>query len=385
MLIGIDASRAVKKQRTGTENYSRNLIFEIAKIDQKNQYILYVGSDYDGSYDKFPKNFSVKIIPRKKYWTQIGLTLEMIKNKPDVLFVPSHILPTISGKRSVVTIHDLAWKYFPEVYSKKELSNQKFAISRAIAKKADIIVYSKSTQSDLKKFYPKSAKLIKFVPMGFESSRHCEEERRGLPQGDPVGNPFEKIASSQKPSAIAMTNQPYILFVGRLESKKNIRNLIKAYTMLRSERDIKEKLVLVGKPGFGYDDIQKEIESSKFKNDIVETGFVSNDDRNALYLGASLFTFPTLFEGFGYPILEAYSAGIPVVTSNVSSMPEVAGDGAILVNPKKPFEIAAAMSQILNKPQLAEKLVQSGKKQLTKYSWEICANETIKVLTGSQN
>lgn len=361
MIIGIDASRAVKKQRTGTENYSRNLIFELAKIDVLNNYILYVGSDYDGSFDQFPKNFSIKIIPNKKYWTQVGLSLEMIKNKPDVLFVPSHILPTISGKKSVVTIHDLAWKYFPEVYSKNEIKVHDFSIRRAIAKKADIIVYSKSTEFDLKKFYPKAAKLIKFVTMGFEP---------------------EQSSSKLSDDLTAKIGEKYILYVGRLESKKNIVNLIQAYDMLRSEREVKEKLVLAGKPGFGYDQISAEINKSKYKADILETGFVTNEERNSLYHNASIFVFPSLFEGFGFPILEAFSAGIPVVTSNVSSMPEVAGSGAIFINPNKPFEIAAAMSQILNKPELARKLVRAGQKELEKYSWGYCAQQTLKVLEG---
>ncbi|MEI8060878.1 MAG: glycosyltransferase family 1 protein [Candidatus Berkelbacteria bacterium] len=364
MIIGIDASRAVKKQRTGTENYSRNLIFELAQIDGKNQYTLYVGSDYNGCFDNFPKNFSVKIIPNKKYWTQVGLSLEMVKKKPDVLFVPSHMLPTISGKISVITIHDLAWRYFPEVYSKNEIKTQDFSIRRAITKKARIIVYSKSTESDLKKFYPRSAKLIKFVPMGFNFEQ--SEAKLSIELQNKIG-------------------EKYILFVGRLESKKNIINLIKAYTMLRSEREVKEKLVLVGSPGFGYEEIRKEISGSKFAEDIIETGFVSDADRNALYGGATLFAFPSLFEGFGFPILEAFAAEIPVVTSRFSSMPEVAGSGAILVNPKKPFEIAAAMSQILNKPELSRKLVRAGQKELLKYSWDNCARTTLKVLTGSQN
>jgi len=361
MIIGIDASRAVKKQRTGTENYSRNLIFTLPKIDKINSYTLFVGSDYDGGFDQFPKNFTIKIIPNKKYWTQIGLSLEMIKNKFDVLFVPSHILPTISGKRSVITIHDLAWKYFPEVYSPKEIKTQDFSIRRVIAKKAHIIVYSRSTESDLKKFYPKSATLIKFVPMGFEP---------------------EKSNSKMSDVIASKISEKYILFVGRLESKKNIINLIQAYDMLRNEREIKEKLVLAGKPGFGYDEISEEINKSKYKADIIETGFVSDSDRNSLYQSASIFVFPSLFEGFGFPILEAFAAGIPVVTSTISSMPEVAGNGAILINPKKPFEIAAAMSQILNKPELARKLVRSGQKELLKYSWETCAKETLSVLEG---
>jgi glycosyltransferase involved in cell wall biosynthesis len=177
-----------------------------------------------------------------------------------------------------------------------------------------------------------------------------------------------------------ISESPYILFVGRLESKKNLVNLVKAYEMLRSERRINHRLVLVGKPGYGYEEIKKEIEASKFSDDIVETGFISDADRDLLNKKAELFAFPSLFEGFGYPILEAFVAGIPVVTSKISSMPEVAGHGAILVNPKKPFEIAAAMSQIINKPDLKSKLIKAGNSELSKYSWETCARATLKVL-----
>jgi len=364
MNIGIDASRAAKKIRTGTENYSRNLILELLKIDQNNQYILYVGPDYDGAFGQVPENCKIKIIANKKYWTQIGLSSEMIKNKPDILFVPSHVLPLISPKNTVVTIHDLAWKYFPNAYDKKEIYLQNLAIKLAIKKKSKIIIYSKSTLSDLKKFYNVDERLIHFVPMGFTPNQASN-------------------LSTEKTDKL--TKNKYILFVGRLETKKNIVNLIKAYVMLRSERAVKEKLVLVGKEGFGYEDIEKEInKNKKFKSDIIKTGFVSNNDLSIIYKNASLFAFPSLYEGFGLPILEAFDSGIPVVTSNISSMPEVAGKGALLVNPKKPFEIAAAMSSILNKPNIAKLLVTEGKKQLTNFSWETSAKDTLKVLEAKK-
>ena len=359
MIIGIDASRAITKQRTGTEKYSRDLIFELSKIDIKNQYRLYVGPNYDGSFDTLPKNFSVKMINRRKFWTLIGLTSEMVRNKPDVLFVPSHVLPIVTPKQSIVTIHDLAWKHFPGAYSKEEINLNDTGIKRAIKKNAKIIVYSKSTLTDLKRYYKIRENLINFVPMGF----NC------LKGAGTLNNNVEKLASEK-----------YILSVGRIELKKNIVNLIKAYNMLRSERKIKHKLILVGKPGFGYDQIKKEIDSSKFKEDIIETGFVTDAERDFLYEKAEIFAFPSSFEGFGYPILEAFSAGVPVVTSKTSSMPEVAGKGAILVDPKKPFEIAAAMSQIINKPEVREKLVRAGSKELKNYCWENCAKETLRVL-----
>jgi len=362
MFIGIDASRAARKIRTGTENYSRNLIFNLAKIDKSNSYILYVGPDYDGCFDTLGKNFNVKIIQNKRFWTQIGLSSEMLRSKPDVLFVPSHILPLVTPKKTVVTIHDLAWKYFPQAYSKGEIRLQNLAIKRAIKKKSRIIVYSKSTASDLKKFYRIDSDRIHFVSMGFAPSASNAELSVNLK---------DKIDGK------------YILSVGRLESKKNLVNLIKAYTMLRSEKDTKEKLVLVGKPGYGYYEIKQEIDQNKkFKNDIILTGFVSDYDLAALYSHASLFAFPSFYEGFGFPVLEAFAAGVPVVTSKTSSMPEVAGSGALFINPEKPFEIAAAMSQILNKPELAKKLVDAGKDQLKKYSWDKCAEETLAVLEG---
>ncbi|MCX6812737.1 MAG: glycosyltransferase family 1 protein [Candidatus Berkelbacteria bacterium] len=374
MTIGIDASRAIKSNRTGTENYCRNLILAILKIAGDQRIRLYFADEPTSVFKNLPKNFETKVIKRKKYWTQIGLSLEILKNPPDVLFVPAHILPPITAKKSVVTIHDLAWKYFPEAYSASERRLQDLAIRRAIKKHADIIVYSESTASDLKKFYKFDDKKIHFVPMGFEP-RHCEEERRS-------NLPTNKDCRA----SLAMTNQKYILFVGRLEAKKNILNLIESYKLLRQERKISEKLVLVGKPGFRYDEIKKMIDSAgKIKNDIIETGFVSDDELSKLYKNASVFVFPSLYEGFGFPILEAFAAGTPVVTSNTSSMPEVAGDAAILVNPKKPFEIAAAISQILNKPRLRDDLVKKGFAQLKNYDWNICAKETLKILTGTDD
>jgi len=375
MIIGIDASRAVKKERTGTENYSRNLIFELAKIDAKNQYILYVGPDYDGTFDNFPKNFSIKIIPNKKYWTQIGLSFEMFKNKPDVLFIPSHILPPIPAKKAIITIHDLAWKYFPDMYSPAELRLQDLSIRRAIKQEAEIIVYSSSTVRDLQKFYKINKNKLHFVPMGFGNlfnNKNRDSQTSRHVQGDTLNQTNSHLS--------VKTKQPYLLFVGRIELRKNMTNLIEAYTMLRSERKINHKLLLVGKPGFGYEKIKLAIEKSKYKDDIIETGFVSDKDLSQLYKNASIFVFPSFYEGFGFPIFEAYSAKIPVITSNTSSMPEVAGKGAILVNPKKPFEIAAAMSQILNKPQLREKLIREGQSQLKHYSWQQCAEYTLKIL-----
>ena len=363
MLIGINASAGWTKTKTGAENYSKNLILALAKIDRKNQYILYSPGPLDPDFNNLPSNFKTKILKYIKFWTQTKLAWEMFKNPPDVLFSPSHILPPFSPKKSVITIHDFGWKYFPEAYSKTNLWLQKIAIERARRKGAEMIVYTQSTLRDLQKFYKISNSKISFVPMGFDRTN------------------YQRVRS--RPTEIPA---PYILSVGRLEKRKNTAGIIKSYLLLRQERKIKEKLVLVGKPGIGYREIKNLINGAgDFKKDIIETGFISGEKLRVLYSGASLFLFPSLIEGFGFPILEAFAAEIPVVTSNSSSMPEVANGAALLVNPKKPFEIAAAMSQILNKSALRRSLVLKGRARLKYYSWGTCARGTLRVLTNKDS
>jgi len=364
MLIGIDASAGWIKTKTGAENYAKNLILALAKIDRKNQYILYSPGPLDADFGNLPTNFKIKILKYIKFWTHTKLAWEMFRNPPDILFSPSHVLPPLSPKKSVITVHDFAWKYFPEAYSKTSLWLQKVAVERAKRKKAQIIVYTQSTLRDLKKFYKISNSKISFVPMGFDRM-HYQKIKACLPAG---------MACSAEIAG------PYILSVGRLEKRKNTAGIIKSYLLLRQEKKIKDKLVLVGKPGIGYGEIKNLINGAdEIKKDIIETGYVNDKELRVLYSGASLFVFPSLVEGFGFPILEAFAAEIPVVTSNISSMPEVTNGAALLVNPKKPFEIAAAMSQILNKPALRRSLVLKGRSRLKYYSWENCARETLKV------
>lgn len=356
MLIGIDASRIKSTHRTGTENYSYNLIKHLAKIDSKNKYRLYVQNDYDSSLDNLPNNFEIKVINYKKYWTQIGLSLEMLRQKPDVLFIPAHTIPFFAPKKTFLTIHDLAWKYYPEAYSKKDLFIQNANLKRAVKKNTGIVIYSRSTLSDLKKFYNIKNENIHFVSMGYEKIISISDDKK-----------YQEY-------------KPYILSVGRLETRKNIIGIIKAYNLLRKERKIRHKLLLAGKPGYGYDEIKTEITKSKYyPKDIVELGYVSDDDLPAIYKNASMLLYPSLCEGFGFPILEAHTFEIPVITSNRSSMAEIADGSALLVNPDKVFEIAAAMSQIINKPEIKKALNIKAKKVLSRYSWEQCAKETLAV------
>ncbi|MEI6040279.1 MAG: glycosyltransferase family 1 protein [Candidatus Berkelbacteria bacterium] len=356
MLIGIDTSRTTKPKLTGTEYYSIEIIKNLAKLDQQNRYLLYAQLDPSERLGKLPSNFKTKIMPFPRLWSQVRLSWEMLWAKPDVLFVPSHTVPLIHPKNTVVTLHDLGFKHFPELYSSEELAYHNWTMNFSANHACQIITPSEFTKQDLIKTYALDPSRIHVVWHGFDKDR------------------FKPNPSIKK--------QPYILFIGRIEEKKNIRNMIKAYGMLRSEVSIKHKLVLAGSPGFGYEGIKAEIAKlpQAVQEDIIETGYISEQDYIHRLQETDIFLFTTNFEGFGMPIIEAFACGTPVVTSNVSSMPEIAGNAAMLANPKKPLEIAAALSKLIHSPNLKESLILKGRVRAGLFSWEKAAHQTLEVL-----
>lgn len=361
MRIGIDGSRSAKEIHTGTEMYSTKLIQTLMQIDCENQYILYTPKDLTPRLGNLPANFSQKIIPFGKAWTQIRLSWEMLKDssKLDVLFVPSHTIPLIHPKKTVVTIHDLGFLHFPELYSKSELAYQKFGLNMAIKHAAHIITPSIYTKKDIVRNFGLNPKKITVIYHGYDD--HLYKPRLYPKKED---------------------EEPYIFFVGRLEYKKNILGLVQAYEMLRREPKIKHKLVLAGNPGFGYDEYLEYIKTLKenIQEDIIELGYIPDQELASWVKNASIFFFPSYFEGFGIPVIEAMACGVPVVTAKITSIPEIAGSAAILVNPNKPFEMAVALSRLINDPKLYKTFVSKGKVRASLFSWEKSANETLRVL-----
>ena len=363
MNIGIDASRAFIKKRTGTEEYSYQFIKNLTKIDMSScQIFLYVKNNSKIDLD-LPKNFIVKKICYNKLWTQIGLSLEMKKNIVDVLFVPSHTIPIIHPKNTVVTIHGLEFKYYPKSYSLKERFFLELNTFIAVKWSSKIIVPSESTKKDLIKFYGVEFDKVKMV---YHGTNAMNQELGIRNHGKESFN---------------------VLFIGRLEKRKNLVNLIRAFEVLNSEfnppaggQNSKFKLILAGKPGFGFEEIKKAIQESPYKNDIVLKGYVSEKEKEELYQDANVFILPSFYEGFGLPILEAISYGVPVVCSNTSSLPEVAGDAALLIDPNNIQEIAEAMSKVFNNNNLRNKMIEKGLENVEKFSWEKCAKETMDIL-----
>jgi len=194
-----------------------------------------------------------------------------------------------------------------------------------------------------------------------------------------IRNQKSKIKNQNDNSKLKIDHK-YIFFVGRLEERKNVINIIRAFEILKEQYKIPHKLVLGGKPGFGYEKIKNEIANVNCVKDIIETGFVSAEEKNYLLNNADVFVFPTLYEGFGLPILEAQNAGVPVVASMEASIPEVAGESALLVDPNNAEDIADAVYKILSDENLKKDLVKKGLKNIQRFSWEKCATEIAEIL-----
>ena len=368
MKIGIDASRAFGKERTGTEEYSYQLIKNLAMTDtSRHQIFLYIKKDFLIDFD-LPDNFQLKIISTNRFWTQIGLASEMMTNKPDVLFVPSYAIPQIHPAKTVVTIHGLEYRYCPECYSLKERLLLELNTKSSIKWASKIITPSESTKKDLIKFYKVNADKIKVVYHGAGKSPLL---RGGW------GCVKEILQHTPSPSQEGNNS---ILFIGRLEKRKNLVGLIKAFEIFKESYKLQAtsyKLILAGKAGFGFAEIEKTIQDSPFKKDIVLKNYVSEEEKNELYKNADLFILPSFYEGFGLPILEAMSYGVPVICSNTSSLPEAAGNEALLINPNSPEEIAEAMKKVFNDDNLRKKMVEKGFENVKKFSWEKCVRETM--------
>jgi glycosyltransferase involved in cell wall biosynthesis len=291
-------------------------------------------------------------------WTQTRLAFEMFLNKPEVLFIPVHVLPLIHPNNSVVTLHGLEYEYYPEMYPQRHLRYLRWSTKYALKNARKIIAVSENTKKDLVELYDGNPEKIEVVYHGV---------------GVSVRSPTPKFFRSWTPH-----KQPYILFVGRLETKKNVQGLIKAFNLLKRKYQVPHKLVLVGPRGYGYED---SIGHLLDKSDIIEKGYLLEQEKWSLLKNADLFVFPSFYEGFGMPILEAQAVGCPVVATNVSSIPEVAGKGAMLVEPKNIEQIAEVMYKIISDDQLKKDLIARGYQNVERFSWQKCAEETLRVLT----
>lgn len=362
MTIGIEAERANHPKKTGVEHYAHQLILHLAKIDSENKYILYLRSQPEAWIKELPKNFSYKVMPFPFMWTQIRLSLEMLFNPVDVLFIPASALPLIHPKNSVVTIHDSAFLFYPDTFTWFNRNFLHWSYKFVCRFASKVIAVSEATKQDLLKFYKVFSDKIAVVHHGYSESKQF--------QGQELSNDLEHVLPEK-----------FILFLSTLQPRKNLEGLIDAFRELKNEHpDLPHKLVVIGRPGWKFESILQKIERNK--DIVVYLNYVSEADKWTILSKAKAMVMPSFYEGFGMWILEGFEAGTPVLTSNVSSMPEVGADAALYFNPANGKDIKNTLGKVLLDDELAESLVKKGKERLKDFSWEKCAQETLRVITA---
>jgi len=356
MQIGIHIGAAFSEKRTGVEEYAYQLIKHLTKLEsaRNHQFILYKDPKINKDPDfALPENFKIKELKFPIFWTQLRLSYEISKNKPDVLFVPGNFTPLLKPKKTVVTIHGLEFKYFPKFYSFKNRMYLSLSTKRSVKNSDKIIAVSENTKKDIIKFYKTEENKISVI--------------------------YHGVNESLKPEG---TNErKYILYIGRLEDKKNVNGVIKAFEGFKKRYMTPHKLVLLGGKGHGYAKIMKLIEKSEYNYDIITTGYVSEEEKKKYLKDSEMLLSPSFYEGFGMPILEAQAMGVPTIVSNNSSMLEVAGRGTLITNPDNPDYITDKMYYIIKEETLRNDLIKNGFSNVEAFSWNKCAEATLKVLT----
>lgn len=362
MKIAMEAERANAMHPTGVEHYAIELIRHLAQIDHKNEYTLYFRTEPQPWFHQLPANFKIRIIPFPKFWTQTRLAWEVFWNRPDVFFLPIQALPFIHPKNSVITVHDVAYEIYPNAFAPFMRFYLKLTTRWGVWRAKKIITVSESTKNDVARIYGTKPEKINtihlglddgYVPMSYENTQAVLDKYN-------------------------LVHKKYILFVGTLQPRKNIVKLIEAYLKLRKQHHLEEKLVIVGGKGWLWEPIMEKIDQSKYDG-VVYLDYIDYDDLKPIYSGATCLTLPALYEGFGIPPLEAMACGTPIVVSNLSSLPEVAGGAGILVDPDNVDSIADGLLKVVVDKELQAEMSKKGIERAKMFTWRACAEMTLKV------
>lgn len=356
MKIGIDVS-SLSMPRTGIGQYQHNLLTTLLKIDQKNEYHPYAFNLRDNSkYDNLNFKVSAHKIPQRMitaWWLAFKYPkLEQVTDDCDIYQV-SEICQQPTKRKTAAFIHDLTTLLYPEyhLYKNKFLYKRRF---KNIKRHADVVLTnSLHTKCDIIEHLGIEADRIKVTQFGVE-------ERFKPTTGTPIEG-------------------RYICYLGTIEPRKNLINLMRAFKRLKDEESIPHKLVLIGKDGWFYEDIYEKMREMHLENDVIRMGFVPDKDVPAILSGAELFVYPSFYEGFGLPVLEAMACGTPVVTSRTSSLPEVGGDAVKYCNPTQYKSIAEKLFEFIKSEPEREKYKALGLERAKKFTWENCARKHIEV------
>ena len=352
MLVGIDASRAARAIRTGTEGYSLHLIEALLRRPGDTDYRLYVDRVPGGDFPRSDRA-ECRVIRLPRLWTQVRLAADLVRQPPDLLFVPSHVIPVVCPVPSVATIHDVGYLWHRSAYTPFAWFLLHLGTLRNARAARLIVVDSQATARDLVDHFRVAPERIRVAYLGAPPVRDLTPDRSILARYSLPAN--------------------YFLFVGTLQPRKNLGRLLQAFARVIKSTRTQIVLALAGAPGVGTPRLVQQAAELGIDNRIRWLSYVPSQDVPHLYAGAVGFVYPSLYEGFGLPALEAMALGTPVIASNGSSLPEVVGSAGLLVDPYDVDGLARTMIRLLDDNHLRNRLIVAGREQVRHFSWDRCA------------
>lgn len=362
--VGVEASRATAAQRTGTEHYARRLTQSLLALNAQpggpgHHFRLYLR---DAPAPGLFPGAEQRVIPFPRLWTHVRLSAELLlaRPRPDVLFVPAHVLPWAHPVPAVVTVHDLGYHYFPDAHPARQRRYLEWSTRFSARGASHLLADSQATRADLVRLYGVPAEMITVVYPGRDESLGPADPapvraRYGLPDD-------------------------YLLHVGTLQPRKNLLRLMDAAAALRAQGQ-PVGLVLAGRAGWLSEPIVARARALAGLVRVLD--YVPEADLPGLYAGARALAFPSLYEGFGFPVLEAMACETPVVCANTSSLPELAGDAALLVDPTDVAALTQALNRVLTDADLRTTLIARGREQIRQFSWARAAEQVMGVLEAA--
>lgn len=376
MKIAIDARALGIGKRTGVEEYELALLSALFKIDKENEYILFNNGFFqkNNEFEQFGDNPNVKIvnlrIPNKIFNSAITFLnypkLDKLCGSPDVFFSPSWNFCKLSkGIRKIITVHDLSFEISPDFFSlKKRLWHKIVAVKKQALEADKIIAVSNASKQDLLNIYGIASEKIEVIYPGINNSffKDCDVKEK-----QEVRNKYH-------------LPENFILFIGTIEPRKGIQNLIQSFNEFKKKDVSNIDLVISGVRGWSYREILKTAAKSPYAKNIHFTGFVHDKDKPAFIQSSKIFIYPSFYEGFGFPPLEAMACKIPVIISHNPSLPEISGDGALMINPWNLDEFSWSIREVIADNLLRHALIKKGTECAQKYKWENAAQKTLEAI-----
>lgn len=373
MIIGIDGNEANVEKRVGVSEYAFELLkqfkrYQVSGINSDQigvKYQIYLKQEPLVSMPKEREGWVYRTVRPSKLWTQIGLPLDLYYHlpRPDVFFTPTHYAPRFSPVPRVVSVMDLSYIHFPQLFKQSDLYQLRNWTAYSVRKAAKVFTISRASKDDIIRIYKVPEDKVVVTYPGVKSQ---------------ASNLRRQISNMNKLREKYGIKGDYILFVGTLQPRKNIQRLIGAFKKISNKESL--QLVIVGKKGWLYEDILKAPKELDIEDRVKFLEFVDENELNSLYKHAICFVLPSLYEGFGLPVLEAMQNGCPVITSNVSSLPEAGGDAALYIDPLNIEDIASKIELLLKDEKLRKDLIAKGYDHVKKFSWEKTAQKTLEVL-----